>query len=51
MKKFLEAKLSAPPPPVATPAGPIPNPNAPPPQTGQTVPSNQAQALPSAAKH
>ena len=50
MKKFLEAKLSAPPPPVATPAGPIPNPNAPRPQTGQTVPSNQVQPLPSAAK-
>jgi tetratricopeptide (TPR) repeat protein len=50
MKKFLEAKLSAPPPPVATPAGPIPNPNAPPPQTGQTVPSNRAQPLPSVTR-
>ena len=50
VKKFLEAKLNGPPPPTPTPAGPIPNPNAPPPQTGQTVPSNQVQPLPTAAR-
>lgn len=50
MKKFLEAKLSGPPPPTPTPAGPIPNPNAAPPRTGQTVPSNQVQPMPSATR-
>jgi tetratricopeptide (TPR) repeat protein len=50
VKRFLEAKLSGPPPPTPTPAGPIANPNAPPPQTGQSVPSNQAQPLPTAVK-
>jgi tetratricopeptide (TPR) repeat protein len=50
VKRFLEAKINGPPPPTPTPAGPIPNPNAPPPQTGQSVPSNQAQPSPTAAK-
>ena len=50
VKRFLEAKISGPAPPTPTPAGPIPNPNVPPPQTGQSVPSNRVQPVPTAAK-
>jgi tetratricopeptide (TPR) repeat protein len=49
-KRFLESKLHGPATPPPLPAGPIANPNAPPPQTGQTAPSNQVQPMPSTAK-
>jgi hypothetical protein len=41
-KKFLEAKLHAPPTPPPTPAGPIPNPNVRPPPTATATPTAQS---------
>ncbi len=48
-KRFLEAKLHGPATPPPMPSGPIPNPNARPPQPRQT-PSTQVHPLPSGAK-